>query len=205
MGALPIAGERRDRRERADSIANRDRIVAAARALFAERGAEGASMDAVAAAAGVGKGTLFRHFGDRAGLTVALLDDEMTAFQNAFLFGPPPLGPGAPAAQRLEAFAAEFLRVLDTYRYLVVAASRAADDSGGLVFGALALHVRMLLEQVDPTLDHHVVADLLLGALLGGVLKRARDDRAVSLERLQAASKALVRGVVPCPPERLSS
>jgi len=48
------------------------------------------TMDAVASAAGVGKGTVFRRFGDRAGLTVALLDDYMLEFQDAFLSGPPP-------------------------------------------------------------------------------------------------------------------
>jgi AcrR family transcriptional regulator len=53
-------------------------------------------MDAVAAEAGVGKGTLFRRFGDRAGLAVALLDERERDLQAAVLSGPPPLGPGAP-------------------------------------------------------------------------------------------------------------
>ena len=53
-------------------------------------------MDQVAAAAGVGKGTLFRRFGDKSGLAAALLDARERVLQEAVLFGPPPLGPGAP-------------------------------------------------------------------------------------------------------------
>lgn len=44
-------------------------------------------MDDVAAAAGVGKGTLFRRFGSRAGLMMVLLDEDERASQQAFLFG----------------------------------------------------------------------------------------------------------------------
>src|ERR1700710_2634990 len=81
---LPLAGERH---ERADAAANRTRILEAARAGLAERRAEGTSLDAVAAAAEVGKGTIFRRFGDRSGLFEALLSDHLAAFQEAFLFG----------------------------------------------------------------------------------------------------------------------
>src|SRR5258707_1808392 len=82
-------------------------------------------MDAVAAAAGVGKGTLFRRFGDRAGLTEALLDDATAALQDAFLSGPPPLGPGAPASVRLEALVDELLRLMDANLDFALPAARA--------------------------------------------------------------------------------
>ncbi|MGW2935560.1 TetR/AcrR family transcriptional regulator [Streptomyces sp. NPDC055722] len=92
------------RKERADAARNRAAILQAAARLFDERGADGASMDQVAAAAGVGKGTLFRRFGDKSGLATALLADREQALQEAILNGPPPLGPGAPACERLVAF-----------------------------------------------------------------------------------------------------
>src|SRR4030088_1516915 len=95
---LPMAGVPR---ERADAAVNRVRILQAARGVLAERGAEGTSIDAVACEAGVGKGTVFRRFGDRSGLFQALSDEHLREFQDAFLFGPPPLGPGAPAEERL--------------------------------------------------------------------------------------------------------
>src|SRR5579875_3571310 len=82
--------------ERSDAAANRERILCAARRLLDEQGAAGLSMNTVAAAAGVGKGTIFRRFGDRDGLTEALLDVHTAELQDGFLSGPPPLGPGAP-------------------------------------------------------------------------------------------------------------
>jgi len=99
--SLPIAGQRR---ERADAAANRVRILEATRLVLVERGAEGITIDAVAARAGVGKGTVFRRFGDRSGLFQALLDEQLRVFQDAFMFGAPPLGPGAPPKERLAAF-----------------------------------------------------------------------------------------------------
>src|ERR1035437_1435580 len=98
IGALPRGGRGRKRRHAA---ANRERILCAARKLLVEQGSGALTMQAVATAAGVGKGTVFHRFGDRDGLTQALLDEYMRDFQDAFLRGPPPLGPGAPPAGRL--------------------------------------------------------------------------------------------------------
>ncbi|MFJ6897245.1 hypothetical protein [Streptomyces hokutonensis] len=56
---------------------------------------------AEAAGVGVGKGTLFRRFGDRDGLLLALLGEAEADFHEAHTSGPPPLGPGAPARHRL--------------------------------------------------------------------------------------------------------
>ncbi|HEY9856822.1 MAG TPA: TetR/AcrR family transcriptional regulator [Stenomitos sp.] len=67
--------------ERADAAENRRRILAAARELVREQGACAVSMDDVARKAGVGKGTLYRRFADKATLMVALLDEEARAMQ----------------------------------------------------------------------------------------------------------------------------
>jgi len=90
--------------ERGDAARNRLLLLDAARRLIAERGADAVSMDDIASAAGVGKGTVFRRFGSRAGLMMVLLDEDERASQEAFLFGPPPLGPDAPPLDRLLAF-----------------------------------------------------------------------------------------------------
>src|SRR4051812_33163187 len=90
--------------ERADAARNRQKELAAGRKLFGEHGVDAVSMDAIAAAAAVGKGTLFRRFGDKSGLVAALLDDRERLLQGQILSGPPPLGPGAPAASRVRAF-----------------------------------------------------------------------------------------------------
>lgn len=59
---------------RADAQRNREQIVAAAGALFAERGPD-VSMDEVARRAGVGVGTLYRRFPDRESLVRAVAFD----------------------------------------------------------------------------------------------------------------------------------
>jgi AcrR family transcriptional regulator len=99
-------------RERADAARNRAAVLTAAARLFAEHGVDAVSMDQVAAAAGVGKGTIFRRFGDKSGLAVALLDARERELQEAILHGPPPLGPGADPPQRLVAFTGAYLDYL---------------------------------------------------------------------------------------------
>src|ERR1700761_4658574 len=109
---LPVVGSPS---VRSDAARNRMLILAAAERLFAERGVSCTSMDAIAAEAGVGKGTLFRRFGDRATLALAVLDESTRAMQDAMLHGPAPLGPGAPPCARLRAFGAAMLDHLEAH------------------------------------------------------------------------------------------
>lgn len=92
---LPIAGS--GPTERADAARNRRKIVQAAAKLVAAKGIDGLALDEVAAEAGVGIGTVYRRFPDKGALAQALLDENEREFQEAFISGPPPLGPGAPA------------------------------------------------------------------------------------------------------------
>src|ERR1700728_5474254 len=72
--------------------------------MLAEQGPDKLTMDGLAERAGLGKGTVFRRFGTRAGIFAALLDDDERAFQQQVLAGPPPLGPGAAPLDRLIAY-----------------------------------------------------------------------------------------------------
>src|SRR6202790_5121799 len=101
--------------ERGDAARNRALLLESARRLMAERGADAVTMDEIAAAAGVGKGTLFRRFGSRAGLMIVLLDEDEKVEQQAFMFGPPPLGPGAPALDRLLAYGRDRLQFVHAH------------------------------------------------------------------------------------------
>ena len=65
---------------RADAVRNRERVVAAAVALFAERGIE-ASVPEVAARAGVGKATVYRSFPTKGDLIAAVVLDWLGAFE----------------------------------------------------------------------------------------------------------------------------
>lgn len=89
--------------ERADAARNRQAVLDAAGRLFDAEDPGSVSMDDVARAAGVGKGTLFRRFGDRTTLLRAVYDARLAHLRSAIDDGPPPLGPGAPARERIPA------------------------------------------------------------------------------------------------------
>ncbi len=70
---------------RADALRNRELLLETAQRLFGECGLENVTMTAVADAAGVGKGTLYRHFKNKAELIYALLDQDMLDLQQHIL------------------------------------------------------------------------------------------------------------------------
>jgi AcrR family transcriptional regulator len=92
------------RRERTDAARNRRAILTATEDLLTRHRPEQITMEQIARAAGVGKGTVFHRFGSRTGLLVQLMRERAFALNEAVLSGPPPLGPGAPASERLYSF-----------------------------------------------------------------------------------------------------
>ncbi|MEU3252500.1 TetR/AcrR family transcriptional regulator [Streptomyces sp. NPDC006997] len=188
---------------RADAARNRARLLEAAAHLVAEHGAAGVTMEAVAAAAEVGKGTVFRRFGDRVGLLTALLDHSEQKFQAAFLSGPPPLGPGAPAVERLRAFGVAALRRSAEALELHLAAERTADrrytaPSWRLLNG----HILLLLREAVPDADCEVLAQTLIGFLDPAAIHHLTKVRGIPMERLEAGWTDLVdRLTAPRPPD----
>jgi AcrR family transcriptional regulator len=189
---LPMAGASR---ERADAAANRVRILAAARRVLAERGAEGTSIDAVADEAGVGKGTVFRRFGDRSGLFQALSDEHLRAFQDAFIAGPPPLGPGAPPGERLAAFLDGLLDLYDNHLELTLALEKDRWKAPIEGYLTLLMHLESLLEQISPSLDAPITAQLLLNALNVNLISYLRRQQGVSLDTIKTAMRPLIAGL----------
>jgi AcrR family transcriptional regulator len=186
-----------DSGERADAARNRERILCAATRLFAERGAGCVSMDDVAEAAGVGKGTLFRRFGSRASLAAAVLSERERAFQEAIIRGEPPLGPGAPPVERLMAFGEALLETLESHPELLLAAETGAARFEHPAYGVHRLHATLLLREADPGCDAELLADTLLAALSAELFIHQRVVRGMSLERLKQGWRELVRRTVP--------
>ena len=81
----PGGQEERGEAERSDAARNRRRVVSAARALFEEKGVTRVTMEEIARAAGVGKGTLYRRFPNKGLLCQALLDEPTRRLQAAVL------------------------------------------------------------------------------------------------------------------------
>jgi AcrR family transcriptional regulator len=182
--------------ERSDAARNRVRVLAAAVKLFEERGVDCVSMDEVAAAAGVGKGTLFRRFGDRAGLAQAVLDERERRFQEEVIRGPAPLGPGAPPIERLIAFGQRVIDIRAQHLALVLMAEdrEARFRSGPFAF--YRLHITVLAREADPACDAEYVADVLLAALSAQLIAYMTKVREMPDERLKAGWAELVRRVL---------
>ncbi|MGH3558909.1 MAG: helix-turn-helix domain-containing protein [Mycobacterium sp.] len=179
--------------ERGDAARNRALLLDAARQLIAERGADAVTMDDIAAAAGVGKGTVFRRFGSRAGLMMVLLDDDERASQQAFLFGPPPLGPDAPPLDRLLAFGRDRLCFAHAHHELLSAANRDPQTRYSPATAVLGTHVRMLLASAGTTGNLDAQTDALLGLLDADYVEHQLRDGGQTLQTLGDAWESLAR------------
>ena len=186
---LPVSAPQ----ERGDAARNRALLLDAARQLVTERGADAVTMDDIAAAAGVGKGTVFRRFGSRAGLMMVLLDEDERVSQQAFMFGPPPLGPDAPPLDRLLAFGRDRLRFAHTHHELLSAANRDPQSRYGAAAMVLRTHVRMLLASAGTTGDLDSQTDALLALLEPDYIEHQLVERGHTLQTLGDAWESLAR------------
>ena len=155
--------------ERADAARNRRHLLATAREILAEQGSGQLTMDGLAERAGLGKGTVFRRFGTRAGIFQALLDDEERDFQQAVLSGPPPLGPGATPLDRLIAYGRARTGFLISHRGIARAALDGRDRvPAGRQSPMSREHIRFLLAGMRlAAVDLDVLAIQLTAALDG--------------------------------------
>jgi len=138
-------------KERADAARNRQAILAAASTLF-ETADDPLTVTTgdVAAAAGVGKGTLFRRFGDRTGLLRAVFDTRIAGLMAAILNGPPPLGPATPSRERLLALLDAMVQFKLDNRKITRALEQTSERTS-------------FLESPNYRLAHALFTDLLIG------------------------------------------
>jgi AcrR family transcriptional regulator len=165
------------RSERADAVRNRRAILAATEDLLASHRPQDISMEQVAAAAGVAKGTIFHRFGNRMGLMRALMVERAQALEEAVTAGPPPLGPGVPDGERLLAFLDAIVAVVSRNKSLLTelaysaateppANEKAAHDRDDHpVYRFWHGHISSLIAAQRPEADAKMIAHIMLGAL----------------------------------------
>ncbi|WP_327179427.1 TetR/AcrR family transcriptional regulator [Streptomyces sp. NBC_01335] len=187
------------RRERADAARNRRAILRATEELLALYRPDEISMEQVAAAAGVGKGTVFHRFGSRMGLMHALMQDRALALHDAVVSGPPPLGPDADPRSRLFAFLDGIVAVVARNKGLLAALGHAVTttqrpraDDGHPVYRFWHGHLSTLLAELRPSLDAELMAHVLLSTLSSEpilrLLERGEGERLAVALRLTATS-----------------
>ncbi|GAA5121052.1 TetR family transcriptional regulator [Pseudonocardia adelaidensis] len=200
---LPVLGQPPP--ERADAARNRRALLAAAHAIMVESGIDALTMDRVAAAAGVGVGTVYRRFGDLGGLALALLDEQEREFQRAHLSGPPPLGPGAPPGARIRAYLHAMVDRMETEGDLhALAESRAgAARYDSAAYRTARTHLVVLLREAQQH-DAAYCADALLAPVGASLLLHQRRVLGFSRARIKAGLDCLLDALLAggCPGAR---
>ncbi|MFI1013150.1 TetR/AcrR family transcriptional regulator [Streptomyces sp. NPDC020965] len=186
---------------RADAVLNRRRILDAAAEIVATQGPEALTMNAVARASGTGVGTVYRRFGDVAELFSALLDEREQQFQEAFMAGPPPLGPGAPPRERLRAFLHALADRVVEQRELLLAGETASPiaryNHGSYL--ARHTHTAMLLRQLRPTADAPLLAHLLLAPFAPSLITHLTRDRGQTPDQIKSGLDDVLGGLLDGP------
>ena len=181
--------------ERADAARNRARVLAAAERVFAKADPGTVTMDRIAKEAGVGRATLYRRYPDVASIAVALLDEHESRLQGELLGGEPPLGPGAPPGERLAAFYAAMVELLDRHLPLVLGAETGSARMRTGAYGFWRVHVRTLLvEAAVPEPD--ALIDVLLAPLAPEVFRYQREVRGLSTVDITLALGRLAHRVL---------
>ncbi|MEU9988876.1 TetR family transcriptional regulator [Streptomyces sp. NPDC048045] len=176
------------RRTRKDAVRNRAALISAADGLFTHcEHPEDVTMADVAAAAGVGKGTLFRAFGDRTGLIHAVYAARLEPVEQAVAEGPAPLGPGAPPLERVPALLDALLTFKIDNRHLALALESAGSDSPYQADHYDRWHglLRGILEQVPGLGDGDFAAHALLAAVRADLVEHLAGARGAGREELR--------------------
>lgn len=185
------------RAERADAVRNRRAVLRATEQLLTEGGGDHVSLDRVAALAGVGKGTVFRRFGNRAGLLQALLEERSRELRDAVRNGPPPLGPGAPTSERLLAFLDGLGAIAEGNATLLSAHGQACaeDKYDDPSYQLWHRHLSTLLADGSPDLDAGFLAHAVLAVFDGDLIRHMTppDDPRRFTRSVQQMAMALLR------------
>ena len=192
-----------ERVERADAAANRALILQTAEQLFRERGVENVCMAEIAAAAGVGKGTLYRRFANKGELCLALMDTQMTEFQNSTLTLFNGLtAQGVPFLEQLAHFLRSLAEFTEIHSPLLVEVERAGMGKVDLRLNLphfwQYMTVSALLrsaarnDELRDGLDLDYLGEALLAPLQVDYFRFQRSVRGYSIERIGDGLQSLV-------------
>lgn len=176
------------RKERADAARNREAVLAAADDLFARsESPRSVSMDDVAAAAGVGKGTLFRRFGDRTGLIRVLVERRIEPLRQAVEAGPAPLGPTAQPRERVLALLDAVLQFKLDNRHLALALEEAGSASPYQADHYAWWHTTLqcTLRRLPGMTDSGFTAHALLAATRADLVEHLADQEHMTPEQMR--------------------
>ncbi|AZQ39328.1 TetR/AcrR family transcriptional regulator [Streptomyces cyaneochromogenes] len=188
-----------ERKPRKDAVRNRAAVFEAADALFAAcQNPEEVTMADIAAAAGVGKGTLFRAFGDRTGLIRALCAARLEPLRKAVEEGPEPLGPATPPPRRVPALLDAVLCFKLDNRHLALALETTGSDSPYRTEHYERWHtlLRDLLDRAPGATDSDFAAHALLAATRADLVEYLAGEKGVPREELRARLAEFTAGVL---------
>jgi AcrR family transcriptional regulator len=143
---------------RADAVKNRALILGVAARLFTEQGVGAISMTMIAEAAGVGKGTLYRHFENKTDLCQALLDHNQRELQAATFQR---LRGDDTPLDKLRWFLIAVYDYVEQNAELLYADSSSAPMLEHRAHGWWRLTIHGLLEQIAPCGDLDFMTDVL--------------------------------------------
>ncbi|MDQ0808366.1 AcrR family transcriptional regulator [Streptomyces sp. B3I7] len=174
------------RRLRTDAAQNHNLLLNAAQRLARERGVKHLTMEEVATAAGVGKGTLFRRFGDRTGLLQAMLQRSEDTFQAAHLDNVDPVESRDQAVAQLRAFGIAAIRRYAKELELQMAAEPSPDQRYRRT-PRRTYHERVgvLIRLATPDADAELLSHALLSYLEPALIWHLNDQCGLSLQRLE--------------------
>lgn len=194
------------RGQRRDAIANRELILQVADRLFTERGVSQICMSEIAQVAGVGKGTLYRHFANKGELCLALMDNQLRDFQDRMLTrmqvmtsqGEGRLGQLSEFLDSLVQFNLIHMPLLQEVQQHNLNIS--AEDMSRphyweylTVYGLLQAATRQ--GEVPAGMDIPVLAEMLLAPLIPFTFRYQLEVAGFAPERISAALRTIVMGL----------
>ncbi|MEU6141994.1 TetR/AcrR family transcriptional regulator [Streptomyces sp. NPDC047081] len=171
-------------RLRADAVRNHARLLDAAARIVREEGVARLTMEAVAVAAGVGKGTVFRRFGDRKGLMEALLQRSEDGFRATCLLPAPP--DAETALERLRAFGVALVRrYADEYELQLAAEPPPQERYRSATRRLYQEWVVANLRAIEPDCDGVLLGRALLGYLEPALISHLTRSQGLPLKRVE--------------------